>query len=363
MNKSSVASSPQQQNNGIKSLSRLLPIALVIVLTNGLVFVLFFRRKSLRTTSNYLLLGLAISDFITGAINIPYFIVFSFNVVPLTMYTHFNFWMFALHTLMTVSAGYHILFITAEKYFAIRKPLRHHLITKKMVFKILVAIWMTSALIAVIPVVWNESHSKILFLTIHAAVCLLVVFLVPYTFIIFAFTVMFKVISRRQIPSRLQNNIAMSRFQAKKNNERKCIVIFAIMATMFAFCWLPYFTLMLVLNIKYYLMLGLSTYTMKALEVFAFVRYTTSVTNPLLYTFFKRDFWLALKAILGKRQFNLPSRRRLRTLSLRYSTDDITRAVSFGSNSTLLVSWNRLNGSFIGIDALHAMSEGNISTL
>ena len=362
MNNSSVASSPQQQNNGIKFLSRLLPIALVIVLTNGLVFILFFRRKSLRTTSNYLLLGLAISDFITGAINIPYFIVFTFNVVPLTMDANFHFWMFALHTLMAVSAGYHILVITAEKYFAIRKPLRHHLITKKMVFKILMAIWMISALIAVIPVVWNENHSKILFLTIHAAVCLLVVFLVPYTFIIFAFTVMFKVISSRQIPRR-QNNIAMSRFQAKKNNERKCIVIFAIMATMFAFCWLPYFTLMLVLNIKYYLMLGLSPSTMQALEVAVFVRYTTSITNPLLYTFFKRDFWLALKALFGKRQLNLPSRSRLCSLSLKYSTDDITRAVSLGSSSILLVSWNRLNGSFIGIDALHAMSEGNISTL
>ena len=39
----------------------------------------------------------------------------------------FNFWMFALQTLMAVTAGFHLVAITADKYFAVRKPLRHQL--------------------------------------------------------------------------------------------------------------------------------------------------------------------------------------------------------------------------------------------
>ena len=39
----------------------------------------------------------------------------------------FNFWMFALHTLMAVTAGFHLVVITADKYFVVRKPLRHQL--------------------------------------------------------------------------------------------------------------------------------------------------------------------------------------------------------------------------------------------
>ena len=61
-------SSPES-NVGMTVLSRLLPIAIAIILCNGLVFVLFCRKKCLRTSSNYLLLGLAICDFLAGAVN------------------------------------------------------------------------------------------------------------------------------------------------------------------------------------------------------------------------------------------------------------------------------------------------------
>ncbi|KAJ7328661.1 hypothetical protein OS493_023936 [Desmophyllum pertusum] len=360
-NNSSVSSSSHQSDvdhdHGIKALSKLLPIAIAITLTNGLVFVMLYKRKSLRTPSNYLLLGLAICDFLTGAINIPYFIVFSFYVVPPAMFKDFAYWMYSLHTLMAVSAGYHILAITAEKYLAISRPLRHHLhATKKKVFKISAGIWMTSTLIAVIPLVWNESSSRLLWYIIHASVCLFIVFLVPYVFMIYAFTFMFRVISKRQRPRR-QNNYntsdTRSRLQAaKKANDRKCIVIFAIMATMFAFCWLPYFTLMLISYVKEYQMSHFSAAINSAFELFAIVRYMTSVTNPLLYTFFKRDFWLALKTILGFRRVNLPSMSRARSLSLRHTNDVLhVRSVSIDSNFISLVSWNPVTAKGIGLQA------------
>ena len=121
----------QVENQGLRQMIKVLPIAIAIIVTNGLVFFLFYKRKSLRIKSNYLLLGLAVCDFLTGAVNIPYFIIFSFNVVPSRMFDQFAFWMYALHTLTAVSAAYHILVITTEKFLAIAQPLRHHIVTKK----------------------------------------------------------------------------------------------------------------------------------------------------------------------------------------------------------------------------------------
>ncbi|XP_078342406.1 5-hydroxytryptamine receptor 6-like [Oculina patagonica] len=357
INNSSVSISPQQPNAGMQSLSKLLPIAIAIIVTNGLVFVMFYRRKSLRTSSNYLLFGLAICDFLTGAINIPYFIVFSFQIVPQAMSKNFGYWMYVLHTLMAVSAGYHILIITAEKYLAITKPLRHHLVTKKTVYKILAGIWMISAFIAIIPVAWEESSSRLLWYIIHASVSLFIVFFAPYGFIVYAFTVMFRVISKRQRP-KIQNDNTRLRFQAKKNNDRKCIVIFAIMATMFAICWLPYFTIMLISYVKQYQSSGFPASMLKAFEVFAIVRYMTSITNPLLYTFFKRDFCLALKTLLGNFT-KTPERLRSLSLSLR-RTHDITRPVSLDKNLILLVSWNRVNSDDIGLEASYTVSEEQV---
>ena len=351
---------PHQPNDyGMKSLSKLLPIAIAIVLTNGLVFVMFYKRKLLRTTSNYLLLGLATCDFFTGAINIPYFLTFSFELVPPTYAKYFVFGLYILHTLMAVSAGYHILFITAEKYMAIMKPLRHHLVTKKTVLIVLCGTWMMSVLIAIIPISWNDSNLRLVWYITYASVCLFIVFFVPYVFIVYAFTAMFRVISKRQRP-RLQNHNTSSRFQVKRNNDRKCIVVFAIMAILFALCWLPYFTITLVIYVKEYLSSDFSETFGNIFEVFANVRYMTSITNPLLYTFFKRDFWHALKTLLC--HFPRASQT-LHGFSLRRTvrhTHDMTRPVSVGSNLIVMVSWNRLDAGGIGIEAPYSVSEEQV---
>ena len=297
MANNSSMSIPQQSNDGIKALGKLLPVAIAICITNGLVLIIFYRRKSLRTKSNYLLFSLAICDFLTGAINIPYFIVFSFQVVKSAIFYHFQ---YILHTLMAVSAGYHILMITAEKYLAITRPLKHYLLTKKMVLKIVAGIWITSAVLAVIPFSWDVSQLRLLYYSIHAGVCLVVVFFIPYVFMIYAFLIMFRSINKRDRPSPAQKDTL--RLQQNDVNDRKCILVFATMAVIFAFCWLPYFTIMLINNINDYRepetrLSDTETSTIEAIEAFTIIRYVVSITNPLLYTYFKRDFWLEIRSL------------------------------------------------------------------
>ena len=68
---------------GFGVLAKLLPITVAVTFTNGLVLVMFYKRKSLHTASNYLLLSLASSDFLTGTVCIPFFIAFSFDgIIP-----------------------------------------------------------------------------------------------------------------------------------------------------------------------------------------------------------------------------------------------------------------------------------------
>ncbi|KAJ7328657.1 hypothetical protein OS493_023931 [Desmophyllum pertusum] len=300
---------PPIENFGMKALSQLLPVAIAITLANGLVLTLFYRKKRLRTQSNYLLLSLAICDFLTGTISIPCFIVYSFQVVTSTMFFNFQ---FTLHTLMAVSAAYHILTITAEKYLAIMKPLNHRLVTKTTVFKALAGIWMISTFIGVIPLVWNESSSQFLWYIIHSVVCLVFVFFIPYVFMIYAFTSMFRAITKRQRPSSVIGDTP--RLQ---QNDLKCILVFATMAAIFVLCWLPYFTVMLILNINAYLKLRYSLSIFNAIKVFAIMRYMTSIMNPLLYTYFKRDFWFEIRNLCSSSSSE--RRRRSRELTTKLS--------------------------------------------
>ena len=329
----------QRHSFGLKEMSKVLPIAITIALTNGLVLVMFNRRKRLRTASNYLLLSLAVCDFLTGTINIPYYIIFSFGVIPYN--SLFSYCLYILHTLMAISAGYHILIITAEKYFAVIIPLKHRFITKAKVCKLSLGIWMISAVFALVPFTWRTSPLASICYVIHSVFCLVMVFLAPYVFMIYAYRSMFRAISKRKMPG-LPNDCARLRFHEKKANDRKCILVFAVMATVYAICWLPYFSVMLIINITWYPSID------KAIELFAIIRYMTSFINPLLYTFFKRDFWLALKTLsITKKYINpaIPRTKRMRGRSLHHS-DFNTHQTVFLSASVTLVSYGKSNEGY-----------------
>ena len=291
MNNSNVTSKlPQQQSDdGVKALSKFLPIAIAIVVANGLVFVLFYRCPRLRTSSNYVLLSLAICDYSTGAFAIPYFIAYNFEIFPKGM--HYG--SYASHTLLAVSGSYHILVVTALKYLATVSPLKHYVVTKRLILKVVLGVWIISMVFAVIPLAWHGNETSESYDIIHTAVCLVAVFLSPYVFMIYAFIAMFRAITKRQRPSSVESN--KLRKQKKNKSDRKCILVFAAMAIIFACCWLPYFTVMLLVDV------GRGDFDF-VLEAFMVIRYITSFANPLLYTFFKRDFWSALRNLLQNRR-------------------------------------------------------------
>ena len=210
-------------NFGFGVLAKLLPIAVATTFTNGLVLVLFYKRKSLHTASNYLLLSLASSDFLTGTVNIPFFIAFSFG-------------------------SYHILVITGDMHFAIAKPLRHQSLAKSIGWKLSFGVWIISAAFSTVSFAWWKDTSPIYNIA-YSASFLLIVFIVPYIFMISAYVKMFIAISRRNIPGKEHTSQKKSRFRKKQGDKKKCILLFATMAVTHAVCWMPYFTVMLIYGI------------------------------------------------------------------------------------------------------------------
>ncbi|XP_068737038.1 RYamide receptor-like [Montipora capricornis] len=311
-----------QMYEGLEETAKLLPIAVASVLTNGLVFLLFYKQKSLRSSSNYLLLGLAICDFLTGAVNIPYYLVLSFRVVPQSIVYEFYYWMVVQHMLVAISTAYHLLFITAEKYLAIVRPLRRYVVTKKTVLKVIATIWVVSGCIATIQYAWREeTPHRNTYEIVYGTACLVIVFVVPYVFMVYAYTVMLKKVrGRKRPPSRNKDKM-----QKVDRNDGKCILIFALMAAIYLCCWFPYFTLTLALRAE--LISAESSTVCNIAEAFMIIRFLTSVTNPLLYAFFKRDFWLSLRSLCLKRKSRSTELKRSATSRTRYSN------VSLGSTA------------------------------
>ena len=122
----------------IPAIAQLVPVVLLVILANGLVLVSFVKRTQLRTPANYVLFSLAACDFITGVINIPLFIIVAFTLV-IHYASKFRSDMVdlvsVLNNFTAMSACYHILAATSEKYLSIIWPVKHRLITRKKFLK------------------------------------------------------------------------------------------------------------------------------------------------------------------------------------------------------------------------------------
>ncbi|XP_067033096.1 trace amine-associated receptor 1-like [Acropora muricata] len=278
------------------ALPELIPIAILVTLTNGLVFLLFYKRQSLRKAANYLLLSLAICDFLNGSLNIILFLVVLIPVVPEHSATYFALvcTVEVSHNFVAITAAFHILLITAEKYMALMRPLRYRVIKTRTMLLSITGAWLISGLIAASPIFWfanRFSRNKIALLMefIFNVFCLVVVFIVPYTLILFAYVTMFRKVFKKRKPK-------SGRVFRKKGNELKCLVIFATMASVFALCWLPWFVLRLFYSIVHLeWMKPNCNLFLNAAQITAITKYLASAINPLLYTFFKQDFWKEIK--------------------------------------------------------------------
>lgn len=286
-------------------LPQVLPISLLIVLTNIVVVILFCSKPGLRKAPNYLLFSLAICDFLNGSLNIPLFIMIFIPVVDRAKRAGLVCAMEVSHNFIAITAACHIFLITAERYMAVLRPLKYHVIKKKTVFLAIAGAWLISALVAAAPIGWfslrfGKDRIGLVLETTFNVFCLLAVFVAPYTFIIYAYVAMFRKVRKRN-PNR--NNRNSSKTRKKKRNECKCLIVFATMATVFALCWLPWFALRLIFSLvgQRLITLNYGLGMEIAANVTIIVRYLTSVINPLLYTFFKQDFWRALKRTVLKK--------------------------------------------------------------
>ena len=283
----------------VQAIAELVPVALLIILANGLVLVLFVKKAQLRTPANYVLFSLAACDFITGVINIPVFIVVAFTLLIRSSDIHYIVLLVSvLNNFTAISACYHVLAATTEKYLSIIWPVKHRSITRKTVSKVLQVVWGVSFIVAFIPFAWvnmedRETREKLSLW--HVIFCLVAVFLLPYAFMIYAFVVIFKSIANQREATR--NIISRSHFSRQAALERRCLILFASMATVFLVCWLPWFILLLLYKVYD------NTEDMEiAAHVFVLVRYATSIINPMLYTFFRRDFNKALRSLYKRKR-------------------------------------------------------------
>ena len=286
----------------------LITIAVFVIISNMFVIVLFVTKETLRKGGKFLLLSLAISDITTGLVTIPLNIscevTYSLRICMSSG---------ILNRFLAISTIYHILAITFETYYAILRPMEHRVkIEKQKIFLLAIVIWLGALVIALTPLTWTigvltdvqhkpdeEFAHKMATYEIFATTF---GFLLPLTLMIFAHARMFSKIVNALKLIRRQSSSAQTSFNTNKN-KYKAAVLFAVLLLIFTVCWLFWFVASLLNSI----LKKKQALPLWATDTLAVVRYSTSFVNPLLYTFFRPDFYAAFKSVFCRRSKRTPS--------------------------------------------------------
>ena len=289
----------------------LIIIAACIILANSYALSLFMRNQSLMSKTNIMLLSLALSEFMTGAVNIPLLVhaetmngQHPTESMTLVITADISTILCATVTVITLCG------IIVDRYLVICFPMKYYsLITKRKTVIFIVVSWILPLIVSFIRLKWlgpildlsikpatndtnamaitKEAYSYDKYFYVLGSSMYLLIIAVLFTL----FVLMFMAIRRLGKDER-EFTVSDRNSAATVKRERKAVILFAVMFVAFILCWTPLVVFRLMVSVFpiYY-----SKIPQSALHTLIIMKYLTSVLNPLLYILYKYDFYQEFK--------------------------------------------------------------------
>ena len=269
-------------------------MAVSIVIINCFVVFLVWKKKVLRSPANICLTSLACLDFLSGSCAIP--LVIACSVLE-SDYKHVG-WrclsMDLISRMLSISAILHLLVIAVERYVVIVRHVRpNNFLSMKKYVVIMSAVWVIPSCASLIQLSWVDvrgdmpkSQTEIT----YDIVCIFGFVCVPLLMIIVAYAKVFCVLRRhtKEIEKQTMLFVSYSRQQRQKLKEKRATLIYASMIGFYIIGWFPYFLISLSIDWGGGKMVAAIPRSVDT--AFMFCRFSSSLVDPILYTFFKQDF-------------------------------------------------------------------------
>ena len=288
-------------------------MCLLIVTVNGLVIVLIYKKKSLRTLTNMLLASLALSDLLSALLGIPLLIICLVKdvikvCVSSTIIIRFT----------AISSLCHVLLIACDRYIFIVHSINYHfLVTKQRGIVAIMAIWILSFLASVIQLSWQNLQEGALTEFDETAekmdikyslACIALFFVIPLLLMCYLYGHIFYIsFKRNKRDRRLNKNIQLPNRSVLEEWRGRSVLL--ITMVIFAGCWLPFFLMVLDAHMQSSPFSPLSVFLERLM---IFVAFIPQLLNPILCTFAKKDFRHAFKEVLLARQAPLERKHNVR---------------------------------------------------
>lgn len=269
-----------------------------ILVMNGGVILLIGCSSNIRSTSNAILVSLAVSDFLVGFLGIPLLVACSSTYSsPVCISCNVFFRIISLSTVL------HITVITCDRYLYIMWALRYRdIVQRRRVCVILALIWLLS-LTSLVRLSWildvdiHRSKEDLALSQKHETPYLLfyliVFFLIPTVLMVFLDAQMVMLL-RKQYRKITRENLPAQFVRSEKKlqmRQRRPVLRCIALLFFYVICWLPFFILELMQQDNLQIPEVLVT-------IIYYLRLCPSLFNPLAYAFRKQDLKSKTKRIV-----------------------------------------------------------------
>ncbi|KAJ0175414.1 hypothetical protein K1T71_008573 [Dendrolimus kikuchii] len=274
---------------------------------NLLTCIVIYWDRSMRTTTNYYLLNLAVSDFF---VSFGILLEIKEKFDHLDQYLHYHFGSFAckIHYFLIMTLwNNNILILTVlaiERYLAICHPLCQSSKTGSRVMKVIGLVWVV-AILESLPEVWTvdvlrSPRASLCFTTptrfakIVNGVVALFTFVIPLGIMTFVYTMIAFAVNNAQ-----NKDMEMNRFNHSDNRGKVNKLIVALTVS-FLVCWLPFFLVRLVMVVADVPeIIAFKEWWRICYNLSSFNCWFSSVLNPLLFSLMSSKFRKTLKTQTG----------------------------------------------------------------
>ncbi|XP_046730104.1 trace amine-associated receptor 13c-like [Silurus meridionalis] len=287
-------------------------VVLLTVCGNLLVIISVLHFKQLHTPTNILVLSLAVSDFLVGALVMPSVLIWLIESCWIFEKV-FCIGFFLIGSFLTIVSIYNVALIAVDRYLALSNPFFYtNTISVRTVWAVVfsnccaclvytVAFYFFSVASSTSVMCPGECY---VFLTrFMALIDLIITFIVPCSCIIILYSGVFLIAKKHATAIRELNNHTRPQTQKitshSMKSERKAAKVLGILVSVFLACLLPYFV--------YSLLGDVIEQQTEEFKKVLFVLYLNSSINPVIYALFYPWFRRCVKLIITLQIFQTDS--------------------------------------------------------